>query len=298
MCNVADKPAADDPQSVLGKAVRVDSLRHLGPRRRKETLLPEIAQLALEGHTGQAIGCKLGLPKRTVNHWLREVRKEWTAKAAECAGEMFSLELARLESIYREAMQAWRDSQSETEARFTEEIEVAGQEPKKKISVRSQRQRGNAALLARATAAVLASCRLKGRVAPSPAPAAEGDDYPDDDLDEPIPSEPLAVGSVQIPEAGTIEADKWWLEMLEEEDLQVMSFDEVREAGWRLRRVLEAEGRPFPAELEKQDLEHMTDEELRAHRARLMAAIEAFDPDAELPPAPESIAPHALPEQD
>ena len=36
----------------------------IDPRRRKEILLPKIAQLALEGHSGEVIARKLGLPKR------------------------------------------------------------------------------------------------------------------------------------------------------------------------------------------------------------------------------------------
>ena len=42
----------------------------LAARRRKETLLPEITQLALEGHSSQAIADKLAMPKRTVNYCL------------------------------------------------------------------------------------------------------------------------------------------------------------------------------------------------------------------------------------
>ena len=78
----------------------------LAARRRKETLLPEITQLALEGHSSQAIADKLGMPKRTVNYWLQEARQEWIARAALSAAEMFAADLARLDAIYREAMQA------------------------------------------------------------------------------------------------------------------------------------------------------------------------------------------------
>jgi DNA-directed RNA polymerase specialized sigma24 family protein len=76
MCSVTEKPLADDLQPQSAEAARINDAL-LGPRRRKETLLPEITQLALEGHSSQAIAEKLGVPKRTVNHWLQEARKEW-----------------------------------------------------------------------------------------------------------------------------------------------------------------------------------------------------------------------------
>ncbi len=65
------KPTADDPQPQPAQTARVPPAM-LAARRRKETLLPEITQLALEGHPSQAIADKLGMPKRTVNYWLQE----------------------------------------------------------------------------------------------------------------------------------------------------------------------------------------------------------------------------------
>ncbi len=99
---------------------RQSAPRHARARRRKETLLPEITQLALEGHPSQAIADKLGMPKRTVNYWLQEARREWIARAALSAAEMFAADLARLDAIYREAMQAWRNSQAEIDVRLVQ----------------------------------------------------------------------------------------------------------------------------------------------------------------------------------
>ena len=84
-------------------------------------MLPEVIRLALEGHSGEAIGRKVELPKRTVNRWLQRLRQEWIAKAEEGAGELFAFELARLDAIYREAMEAWRASQAEVEVRLVED---------------------------------------------------------------------------------------------------------------------------------------------------------------------------------
>ena len=119
MCSVAEKPPADDLQPQPAQTARVPPAM-LGARRRKETLLPEITQLALEGHPSQAIADKLGMPKRTVNYWLQEARREWIARAALSAAEMFAADLARLDAIYREAMQAWRKSQAEIDVRLVQ----------------------------------------------------------------------------------------------------------------------------------------------------------------------------------
>ena len=293
MCSVAEKPPADNRQPPDSRSLPGNDSPRLSPRRQKETLLPEVTRLALEGHTGQAIARKVGLSKRTVNHWLQKLRQEWAAKAAEAAGELFALELARLDSIYREAMQAWRASQTDIQVRLREQVAVAGKDPRKKNSVRTQRQRANAALLARATVAVMASTRLKGRKAPKPKPIDTSD------LDqEPIPAETTRTyDSLEIPEHGTLAADKWWLEFAEEV-VPEMPFDELYEAAWHLRNVIEAEGGTMPAELEDQDLEHMTDDELRAHRTLLMAAIhKALYADEDSPPAPESSPPQPLSNQ-
>ncbi len=159
------KPTADDLQPQTGQTARVTPAMLAG-RRRKETLLPEITQMALEGHASQAIADKLGMPKRTVNYWLQEARREWIARAALSAAEMFAADLARLDAIYREAMQAWRNSQSEIDVRLVQRSEAGDGESVTKRSVRSQPQRGNAAYLTRATAAVMASWRLKGQPGP------------------------------------------------------------------------------------------------------------------------------------
>ena len=206
-----------------------------------------IIQLALDGHSGQAIAAKVGLPKRTVNHWLHELRQEWIARAAEGGGEMFAFALARLDAIYREAMEAWRDSQGEMEVRLVEDTQVAdgSRAAKQRRSVRTQPQRRNAALLSKATAAVMATCRLKGCAAPARAEVAE-------------------------PSAATIP-----LETLTEDILGNMSTDDLRVVAARLRAAIEAGGGSIPAELDR-DLEHMTWDELQAYHARLTAEIEAI----------------------
>jgi hypothetical protein len=260
MSSIAPKPTVEGPQPPLGSTVRIQDM-HLSPRRRKESLLPQITQLALEGHSGRSIGRTLGLSKRTVNHWLQKLRQEWIAKAAQSGAEMCAVDLERLDAIYRAAMEAWRNSQT-------------------------QPQRGSAALLARATAAVTASWRLKGCPAPPRAPRPA-----------PVPAETRPQdGGQQLPEPGSPAWDRRWLGFLMPEHLQEMTYDDLREVEARLQNVIEAEGGALPAELENRDLEHMTGDELRAYRDRLMDAVLAIEdgedsPDTECSPADPPLAP-------
>ncbi len=137
MCSVSENPPAADLQPQPDQTARVTPAM-LAARRRKETLLPEITQLALEGHSSQAIADKLGMPKRTVNYWLQEARREWIARAALSAAEMFAADLARLDAIYREAMQAWRNSQSEIDVRLVQHSQTGDGKSLTKRSLRRE----------------------------------------------------------------------------------------------------------------------------------------------------------------
>lgn len=134
----------------------------LPPRRRKDTLLPVITRLALGGESGRAIARKLELPERTVNHWLREVRREWSAKAAADTAEMLGSAVARLESVYGSAMEAFAASQADKETQLVTETERADGGSEKKRSLRTETRSGNAALLGRATEAAKAIYLLLG----------------------------------------------------------------------------------------------------------------------------------------
>ena len=251
MCSVTEKATSDDRQPHVSQAVRLTNL-HLGPRRRKETMLPQITRLALEGHSGQAIAKVVGLPKRTVNHWLRELRREWSANVAQGAAEMMAVSMARLDSIYREAMEAWRDSQTEIQIRLVEDTEAASDDRrsrKKKSSVRTQPPRRNAAMLARAIDVVKATYLLMGPAAPPPAEAG---------------------GVPPIP-----------LEMLTTKDMKEMTDDELRNVMARSRAAIAAAGGAVPG-LEEIDLSHMTDDELRAIVAETTAELEACEREEEL----------------
>ena len=114
------------------------------PRPPKSAVLPEVARLALEGFSGRAIGRRLGVPARTVDRWLQELRQEWARRAEEDAAQLVPVTLARLELAYREAMEAWRRSLDDKETRSETGGEGAAAE---KTCVRRTTQSGQAALL-------------------------------------------------------------------------------------------------------------------------------------------------------
>jgi transcriptional regulator with XRE-family HTH domain len=152
------------PEPIPPQAPR-NILRDLVPKGRKDRFLPEIAQLALEGYTNRAISRKTGVPRRTVDRWLQEQRQEWIAKASESSADVFSVTVARLESAYREAMDAWRRSLADKQVRLEEVAPAAGDqgEAKTKTSIRTESQSGQAALLGKAVQAAMAICEFKGK---------------------------------------------------------------------------------------------------------------------------------------
>jgi transposase-like protein len=164
MCSDAEKLAGGEREAPLSWAARVLEW-NARPRRQKNILLPQIAQLALEGHSGEMISRRFGVPGRTVRHWLQELRQEWAAAAAGGAAEMLALALARLNMVYRAAMEEWRNTPTEMEVQVMDMTHVADSSHPTitKKSVRTQPQRRNAALLARATAAAKATFDLKLR---------------------------------------------------------------------------------------------------------------------------------------
>ncbi len=272
MCSVTEKPTADDFQPQPASAARVhDAL--LGPRRRKETLLPEITRMALEGHASQAIADKLGIPKRTVNHWLQEARKEWIATAAQGSAELFAADLARIDATYREAMEAWRKSQTDKEVRTVQHTESADGKVTTRTSIRTQTQCGTAAYLTRAMAAALASWRLKGKpgLLGAEAAAPPATTVP---ATKPTDDETL-IPELDTVDAETVETEKARLELLEKEDLEEMSHEELRNVAEGLKCVVEADGGTAAAEVVDQDVDHMNEDPLCGYRSRLFAAIES-----------------------
>ena len=157
------------------RGAKGDDATVMNSRPRKDTLLPEVARMALEGCSGAAIGRELGLPERTVNHWLREVRQEWKANAAEGAAEALGIAQARLVTAYREAMEAWRESRQEIRTKTVVECEGTGDRNRgrtTKTTLRTESPRANAALLGKAIDAAKALYLLADGSS-----AARGQDY-------------------------------------------------------------------------------------------------------------------------
>jgi hypothetical protein len=153
--------------------VRTRTRRKTDWSHRKALLLPEITQFALEGQSGRSIARRLDLPVRTVNYWLKELRRQWLAAANQTSAEMMSVELARLNGIYREAMEAWRKSEGEVQAWLDEQKKKAGEDG---AANDKKPPRRNTELLRGALAAVRAVRDFLDRAArrAAPVPAQPG----------------------------------------------------------------------------------------------------------------------------
>jgi hypothetical protein len=155
------EPAANGHESQTGQAGKSPRSRQTRLHR-KAVLLPEITQLALEGHTGRAIALRFNLSTRTVNRWLGEIRGEWLAAATKSSGDLMAVALARLNGVYCEAMVAWRKTQTESEPTARGKSQAAGGNgaATKKGPRRRRQGRPSDALLARAISAVRESIRF------------------------------------------------------------------------------------------------------------------------------------------
>lgn len=155
MSTAAENPTLECPQTALGACppplppvaplAAEEEPRAAPPRPSKAALLPEIARLALAGHSARAIGKRLGAPRRTVARWLQELRQEWAASAAEDAAQLAPVTLARLELAYREAMEAWRRSLADKEVTIETPGDDGSATPR--TSLRRATQSGQAAML-------------------------------------------------------------------------------------------------------------------------------------------------------
>jgi hypothetical protein len=138
-------------------------------------------EMVLEDHTHPEIAKALGIGIRTVARYIADYKKECLARSEENNAEMVARQLARYNHIYCEAMAAWRRSQQDKQVRTIEDTEsgkatggeqanengsARSSDPRKKRSVRTEGQAGDAALLARAESAVARICELKGLNAP------------------------------------------------------------------------------------------------------------------------------------
>jgi len=146
--------AGNGPQAPAGRRGPAAKTR-AQYQRRKARLLPEITQLAMDGHSGESIARRFELPGRTVTNWLKEARRQWLAGAAQSCEELMAIEWARLNGLYREALEACRKAQADVDAWVDAERKAAGgQGKRKRRKFRTPPPRRNDALLGRALAAL------------------------------------------------------------------------------------------------------------------------------------------------
>ena len=121
-------------------------------RQRKKESLPQISKLAEEGLGACKIAEKLDLPLRTTTRWLREVRGKSHPKGSADPDTRTARKIKRYRSIYRKLIAAWRRSQADKQVLLVEDTGPADDPAakKKKRSIRTESQTGNAAYLAKA----------------------------------------------------------------------------------------------------------------------------------------------------
>jgi hypothetical protein len=243
--SAAQQPAYD-PQAPLSPSAGTSGWQR--PRRMpRQILLPLVTQMALEGRSGQEIARQVGWPQRTINQWLQELRQEWTAKAAEGAGPLLGIAQARLDAVYREAMEAWRESQKDVQVRVLEESSATGKSgcsERKKSVWRTVPQRRNASLLTAAIAAVKTACLVKGRAAQTRTQFAG--------LDPAV-----------VP-----------LEALTDNDWRQMSIDQRREFDARLEATTARIRRAVVAGTTKEDVNYMNRKDILGMQLRIMEQVE------------------------
>ena len=166
----------ENPAAAVAAANRV-------PRPPKDAVLPQICALALAGQSCRQLAATFGLTKSTVSRWLQELREDCPTRVAGCA-EIIAHAVARYDTLYRKALEAWDLSQADKQTESVVEIETA-RGPKKKRTRRTESQAGAPVFLAEARRALDGIARIVARIAPRPGKAgvplsgitAERDEY-------------------------------------------------------------------------------------------------------------------------
>jgi hypothetical protein len=134
-------------------------------RQRRETLLPEVQKLALEGHGPAMIAEILGMPKSTVTYWLKGSRSKGDTWRPQVSVDLPTHVLDCYYTIYRAAMTGWRCSRNRKIVRPAED---PGHEDPSKQNRSSRRviRAGNPIFLTKAMEALKAIRDFKGLDAP------------------------------------------------------------------------------------------------------------------------------------
>jgi hypothetical protein len=125
-----------------------------------------------QGQTQAAIAALLGLSQQQVSHDLLELRKRWRERALADTAEWVGEQLAKIDWIEREAMEAWARSKEERQTTNTERVVrplravSQGQQPATeqldKASVRRYRRDGNVDFLTTIQWCISERCKILG----------------------------------------------------------------------------------------------------------------------------------------
>ena len=225
--------------------------RFVDARQQKESLLPQIAQLAREGLSCREIGKKIGVSKSAVDRWLRALRREPPQKNSPDPAIAIREKIARYKSIRDDLLQAWRLSQAEKQVCLVENTSTTGDDgAKRKESTRKETQTGNATYLAKAMDA-------QRRI---------------DDLDDRLAAlEQAKVAGPGKGPANLADLSDDDLEKLTPDDLDSFTDDELFAVEVRLRAKHGVTDSPL---LTNEDLDNMTGEQLDALELELLDEIQ------------------------
>ncbi len=134
-------------------------------RQRREALLPQVTQLSLNGYSFAEISAKVGVNRTTIAHWLQQQRQSHATLAVQDTAAMIADIVERYELIYREALDAWRNSRREKPVEPRDDSDTADGS-KTKRSIQGEGGVGNAAFLGKAMAALKAIREIRGLDAP------------------------------------------------------------------------------------------------------------------------------------
>ena len=91
---------------------------HLAPaRRRKESLLPQIARLSLADETARKTAAKVGVSKTSVIRWRKSLRRDCATRAVAETMQMVDELIDGCKTVYGKALEGWDRSQADKEIR-------------------------------------------------------------------------------------------------------------------------------------------------------------------------------------
>jgi hypothetical protein len=125
----------------------------------------EVARLYLKRWTQAEIAAKLGLSRQQIGYDLEGVRQEWLQSSLMDFNARKAEELARIDQLEREYLDAWEASKKEKET-TTSEQSTGGDGEKVKAAIRKIEQTGDPRYLAGVERCIERRCKIVGMDAP------------------------------------------------------------------------------------------------------------------------------------